>query len=273
MDTQETGTQANATEATESTASGEPTQVESTQGGESAQTASDEKGTKGTEGLFDGMDAPTLHKSYKSLQGEYTKVQQAIKKLERFGGPDQITQWADYLSNNPRFAEWVKKEQMQKTIGVDESEMDEQTKKAYETVRKIADSATDAKVREILQNDIAPLAEAHKQLILEKHFSTMDEKYGKDWNEMRDLMSELSEDLSQRAQNNPTIDDIEDLYYKALRKSGKMEAFMTKQSQRKLAVKKAMSTEKPGSPAPSAPRTYKTIAEAFADAKRQQNMS
>jgi hypothetical protein len=219
------------------------------------------------------MDAPTLHKSYKSLQAQYTKINEGFKKLERFGGPDQIAQWADYLSNNPRFAEWVQKEQMQKTTGIDESEMDEQTKKAYETVRKIADSATDAKVRQILQNDIAPLAEAHKQLILEKHFSTMDEKYGKDWNEMRDTMSELSEELPQRAQVNPTIDDIEDLYFKALRKTGKMESFMTKQSQRKIAVKKAMATEKPGSPAPSAPKQYKSIAEAYADAKRSHNMS
>ena len=219
------------------------------------------------------MDATTLHKSYKSLQAQYTKINEGFKKLERFGGPDQIAQWADYLSSNPRFAEWVQKEQIQKTTGLDESEMDDATKKAYETVRKIADSATDAKVRQILQNDIAPLAEAHKQLILEKHFSTMDDKYGKDWNEMRDVMSELSEDLSQRAQNNPTIDDIEDLYFKALRKSGKFDAFAAKQYQKKLTDKKARSTDKPGSPAPSAPKQYKSIAEAFADAKRQHNMS
>src|SRR5512139_3162289 len=248
METVETGTQANATEAAES-ASGE---VEATVG-ESVQTASDEKGTKGEAGLFDGMDAPTLHKSYKSLQGEYTKVQQAIKKLEKYGGPDQIAQWADYLQNNPRFAEWVQKEQMAKSTGLDDAEMDDATKKAYETVRKIADTATDMKVRQVLQNEIAPLAEAHKQLILEKHFSTMDDKYGKEWNEMRDMMSELSEELSQRAQNNPTIDDIEDLYFKALRKSGKFDAFAAKQYQKKLTDKKAKSTDKPGSPAPSAP--------------------
>jgi hypothetical protein len=218
------------------------------------------------------MDAPTLHKSYKSLQGQYTKVNEAIKKLERFGGPDQISQWAEYLSNNPRFAEWVQKEQAAKVTGLDESEMDETTRKAYDTVKKIADNTADQKVRAILESEIAPLAAAYKQQLLDTHFKAMDSKYGKDWHELRDTMSELSADLPARVQNKPTLDDIEDLYFKALRKSGKFDAFAANQYQKKLTEKKARSTDKPSSVAQSAPKQYKSIAEAFADAKRQANM-
>jgi len=219
------------------------------------------------------MDAPTLHKSYKSLQSQYTKVNEAIKKLERFGGPDQITQWADYLSNNPRFAEWVQKEQMAKTTGVDEAEMDETTRKAYDTVRKIADATTDQKVKAILQNEIAPLAEAYKQQLLSSHFDSMDKKYGKDWHELRDTMSELSAELPPKVQNKPSLDDIEDLYFKALRKSGKFDAFAAKQYQNKLTEKKAKATDKPGSALPSSPKQYKTIQEAYAEAKRAHSVT
>lgn len=265
---EEMGVQDNATVPTESVTSGEP-QGSTEVAGESAPSASDEKGTKGTEGLFDGMDAPTLHKSYKSLQSQYTKMNEEFKKLERFGGPSQMAQWAEYLQNNPRFAEWVQKEQAAKTTGLNEDEMDETTKKAYDTVKKIADSTADQKVRAILQNEIAPLAESYKQQLLSSHFKTMDEKYGADWNEMRDVMSELSADLPAKVQNRPTFEDIEGLYARALVKTGKFSSYAAKQYQKTLNEKKAKSSDKPASATPSAPKQYKSIAEAFADAKRQ----
>jgi hypothetical protein len=273
MDTQDTTGQDNAVVPTESSISGEPevTSESTTVEGESGKEAS-AKREPSSEGLFDGMDGATLHKSYKSLQGQYTKVNEAIKKLERFGGPDQISQWAEYLSNNPRFAEWVQKEQSSKVTGLNEDEMDETTRKAYETVRKIADNTADQKVQAILRNEIAPIAEEFKKQLLNTHFKSMDDKYGKDWHELRDTMSELSADLPARVQNRPTLDDIEDLYFKALRRTGKFDAFAAGQYQKKLTEKKARSTDKPSSAAPSAPRQYKTIQEAFADAKRQANM-
>lgn len=273
MDTVETSVQGNAAEQSESAASGEVEQSTSTDQGESENKASDEKGTKGTEGLFDGMDAPTLHKSYKSLQGEYSKVQSAIKKLEKYGGPDQITQWADYLQNNPRFAEWVQKEQMSKTTGIDDSEMDDTTRKAYETVRKIADSTADQRIKQILQNEIAPMAAILKQELLDKHFKAMDEKYGSDWNELRDKMSELSTNLPDKTKNKPTFGDLEDLYFKAMRETGKFDAYAAKQYQKQLEGKKKKATDKPGGAITPTQKQYKSIAEAFADAKRQHSVS
>jgi len=59
------------------------------------------------------------------------------------------------ISKQPRFKEWVEREQMAKTTGLNEEEMDDTTRKAYETVKKIADSSTDMRVRQILQNEIA----------------------------------------------------------------------------------------------------------------------
>jgi hypothetical protein len=276
MDTQETTTvQDNATEQPESTTTGgevSATDTSTDTTGESGKEASDGKGTKGAEGLFDGMDAPTLHKSYKSLQSEFTKVNTAIKKLERFGGADSMAQWAEYLQNNPRFKEWVEREQMSKTTGLNEEEMDDTTRKAYETVKKIADSSTDMRVRQILQNEIAPLQENLKKQLLDTHFKSMDEKYGPDWQELRDKMSEMSADLPDRIKNKPTLGDIEDLYFKALRETGKFDAYAAKIYQKQLSAKQKKATDKPGSAIPSAPKQYKNIAEAFADAKRQHNM-
>lgn len=277
---------AETTELTQNNASGQPesgTVGEPSQGsgitGESVEQNASAKREPGAEGLFDGMDAPTLHKSYKALQGEYTRMNEQFKQLEKFGGPSQMVQWAEYLSNNPRFSEWVKSEQGQSALGklgIDDSQLDEDGKKAYDTVRKIseaiADNIADAKVKQVLQREIAPLSEAYKQQLLEKHFENMDSKYGKEWHEMRDTMSELSENLPAQLQDRPTFEDLEDLYFKALRKAGKFDSYAAKQYQKTLTEKKQKATEKPGTTGESAPQPARTIQEAFAMAKRAHNI-
>lgn len=260
-------TQDNAVESAGSTNEVGEAQASENVGGESVQTASDEKGTAG-EGLFDGMKPEDLHKSYKSLQGEYSKVKGVMKQFESFGGPDQIMQWADYLSKNPRFTEWIQKEQGRNTMGVDESEMDESTKQAYQAVRHIAENIADAKTRQLLQQEIAPLSNAYKEQLLDRHFTDMDKKYGKDWHEVRDKMSELSESLSGKIQDRPQFSDIEDLYFKALRETGKFDSYAAKQYERKLTEKKAHATDKPRPAGDSAPKPARTIQEAFEAAKR-----
>ncbi len=262
----------------ESGLGGEPDKG-SDKAGESGERKASAKGEPGAEGLFDGMDAPTLHKSYKALQSEYTKVNEQFKQLERFGGPSQISQWAEYLSSNPRFAEWVRSEQAQSAlgkIGIDEAQLDDDGKKAFDTVRKIseaiADNIADAKVRQLLQQEIMPLSEAYKQQLLEKHFEGMDSKYGKEWHEMRDVMSELSESLPSRVQDRPAFEDLEDLYFKALRKAGKFDGYAARQYQKTLSEKKQKATEKPGNAGESASHPARTIQEAFAMAKRAHNI-
>lgn len=261
--------QDNATERAESTEKvGEPKGSDK-EGGESEKKASGEKRTEGEAGLFDGMDAPTLHKSYKELQKEYSRIQnEIVKKFEPFGGPEQVLQWTNYLANNPDFAQWVTQQKTKSALGIDENQLDDQSKAALETVRKIARQVVADEVGKIRSQDIAPISEAHKQQLLESHFVKMGDKYGDDWHEMRDIMSELSEDLPESIQDRPKFEDIEDLYFKALRKTGKLNSYAEKLHKQKLTEKKSKATDKPTSASESAPRPSKSIAEAFAEAKR-----
>jgi hypothetical protein len=270
METVDTGTQANATEATESTVQAGEAKASATDNGESAKTASEKKGTAG-EGLLEGMEhIPAEHreKSYKALQAEYTKLNTQFKKLEQYGGPDQMIQWAEYLAKNPRFSEWVQNEQGRNILGVKEDELDEQQQKALNVVRTIAEQVADAKIKQIRQTEIAPLSEKYKEKLLDEHFSTMDKKY-EGWRELQDDMAEMSESLSKEAQDNPSFEDLEDLYFKALRKTGKINDYAAEMHNKKLQQMKSKTTEKPSAAPASAPKQFKTIAEAFAYAKQQ----
>ena len=255
----------------ESVVSGEPQGSTETSGESVNQEA--KSGEPSGEGLFDGMTPEKLHKSYKSLQSEYTKAQEAVKKLEKYGGPDQLVQWADYLSNNQEFANWVQSQQNKNILGVKEDEMDDATKQALDTVRKLSRAEAEAIVRDVMKKEIAPLSEGYKQQIIEKHFETMDTKYGKEWHEMRDTMSELSSELPQNVQDRPTYEDMEDLYFKALRKTGKMETYAKKMYAKELESKKSKATERPSQAPQSGDKQYSSIQEAFAAAKRAHNMT
>src|SRR3972149_6594074 len=224
------------------------------------------KGEPSGEGLFDGMTPEQLHKSYKSIQSEWTKAQTNLKKLEKYGGPDQLTQWADYLSTNQEFAKWVQSQQNKNVLGTEEIEPEQQ--KALDAVRKIAESIVDQRVKDLYQKDVAPLSQAYKQQTLQGHFSAMDSKYGAEWHEMRDTMSELSESLPQSTQDRPSLDDIEDLYFKALRKNGKMETYARKMYEKTLTAKKAKSTERPSTAPAAGAKPATSIQEAFEMAKR-----
>jgi len=253
----------------ESVQSGEPTG--SVENGESGTQAPDKERTAG-EGLFDGMTQEQLHKSYKSVQGEYTKNQQLLKQFERFGGAEQVIQWANYLGQNPDFAQWWQGQQTKNALGIDESKLDPETKSAYDTVRKISEQIADTKLRQAIQQDIAPVADALKQQLLESNFKKMDEKYGAEWQELRDTMSELSEELPEKIQDRPSFDDIEDLYFKAMRKTGKFETYARKLHEKSLNVKKAKATGKPQTGGESQIQPSHSMQEAFAAAKRQHNI-
>jgi hypothetical protein len=228
------------------------------------------KGEPGAEGLFDGMDAPTLHKSYKNIQREYSKVMNdVVKKFEAYGGAEQVLQWAAYLQNNPEFAQFVANQRNKTALGIDESKLDDSTREALSTVRKIAKAVAEEEVSKISPR-IAEVSEAQKKELILTHMDTMDDKYGDDWHEMRELMSELSEGLPAKAQDNPTFDDFEDLYFKALRKSNKMEAYAAKQYESKLKTKQKQSTGKPQASGESAPSTAKSMMEAYLAAKEAQ---
>lgn len=250
--------------------SGEP-KGSATTGGEPEKKEGSAKGEPGSEGLFDGMDGATLHKSYKKLQGEYSKIQnEIVKKFEPYGGAEQVLQWTDYLSKNPDFAQWVAAQKTKSALGIDESQLDENTKAALDAVRKIAKTVVDEEVGRLRTQEIGPLNESQTQDLIDRHFDAMDKKYGEDWREMQDLMSELSDDLPDTVQVKPTLEDFEDLYFKALRKADKLESYAAKKLQKTITEKKGKSTDKPAAAGESTPKRANSIAEAFAQAKQAQ---
>jgi len=255
----------NADRHTASDASGEPQGSADADGEAGKGSASAGKEPAGA-GLFDGMTPEQLHKSYKHLQAEFTKEKGVSKKFEAYGGADQVLQWTQYLINNPDFANWITSQKTKNALGIDESTLDDQSKAALDAVRKIAKSVVQDEVNRV-RKEMAPISEAQSAALLETHFAKMDKEYGEDWHEMRDLMSELSENLPEHTLSNPKFEDVEDLYFKALRKTGKLEAYAEKKLQKKMDNKKGKSTDKPGATGETAPKRANSIKEAFEQAK------
>jgi hypothetical protein len=198
--------------------------------------------------LYDGMTGDKLHESYKSVQGEYTKTNQRLKELEgkfdTWGGVDKLLETADYLSNNPRFSEFIAQEKMRNQYGFDESQMDDEQKKAMDIVKKIATETNQATAQELYKKHIEPLENTLKDQTLEAHFSAMDEKHS-DWRDVQDIMVELSDGLDESITDNPSFKDIETLYYRALVESGKIDDYAANLYQKKLEEKKNKDTGQP----------------------------
>jgi len=63
-------------------------------------------------------------------------------------------------------------------------------------------------------------------MVLETHIEKMTSKYGPAWLEQLDSMEELKSDMSEKAQKTPTLDDVEELFHKSLRRDGKFDQFV-----------------------------------------------
>ena len=231
------------------------------------------KGEPSGEGLFDGMKPEQLHQSYKELQREFGKRSEQMKQIDAalagMGGIEQVQQWFKFLSSNPRFNEWVKAEQSRNAFGINMDELDDDAKSAFNLVLKVAEQVADQKIKTALSSHVGPLTENMSERLIAEHFNEMDEQFD-GWREFQEDMAVLAEGLPQSKQTNPAFEDIEDLYWKAVRKSGKMDAIQAKMYEKALQNKKAMSTDKPASATPKGV-TSKTMSlqEAFAMAKEQ----
>jgi hypothetical protein len=222
-------------------------------------------------GLPDGMTPDKLPDAYKSLQSEYTKNQQAYKsiqdKLSPYGGTDGILQWAEYLSSNTRFADWVKQEQQRQILGNQSESVDPETQKAMDIVQKIADQ----RIADAMKREVEPLAESYKQQIISGYMKQMDsDPMYAGWRDLQATMSELADKLPETTQDNPSLETLQDLYWMAARKSGKIQDLMAKQYEKVLKEKQKKTTDRPiGNAGQSIPVKPKSIREAFEMAKRQ----
>ena len=102
---------------------------------------------------------------------------------------------------------------------------------------------------------------------------TMDTKYGAEWRDMQNEMLSLAKRLPTETQDNPSFEDINDLYILALSRSGKLDDMAVARYEKTLREQKAKSQEKPNSSV-GKPNTVKatTIQEAFAQAKASEGL-
>lgn len=197
------------------------------------------------EGLFDGMTGEQLHSSYKSLQGELGKRTESYNDLEgqlnKYGGAEQLFQWAEYLDKSPEFADWYKNQQQAQTLGTSVDDLDDDTKQAMELVQRMSQS----QIEKAMQEQVAPLQNAYKEQIFQQNVESMTEKYGERFDKMRDTMAEIAKDMPMEIQDNPTADTLDDLFWKAMRVSGEMDNYAAETYAKKLEAKKSMSMDAP----------------------------
>ncbi len=280
----------NAHGGTDTVADGQPlpepqvTEPETTIGQPSTELGTGGEPKSAVEGLPEDWNADTMadrFKDYQNLQREFGTRNEELKGFKdvaeqraSFGGSDQLMEWASYLQNNPRFAEFIQTEQTRENneqLGYDEN-MDDDTRNALDLVRKEAERIADAKIQDYIKNKVDPITDRYREADLESNLSQMDDKYGDSWRDVQDEMAKLAEGLPLDVQDAPTLDVLEDLYWKAIRTTGKIDGVMASMYEQKLNAKKAHSTERPASNAVQGqPKKAMTMQEAFAQAKLNTN--
>ena len=237
----------------------------------------------GVEGASEASTPESLNyeSMYKELQKEFGSRNETLKgfedaneKMAAFGGSDQLVGWASYLQGNPRFAEFIQAEQDRENheqMGYSD-DMDDDTKQAMDLVRKEAERIADVKIQEALRDRVDPIANRYKEEQLESNLGQMDDKFGDSWREVQDEMAQLAEGLPLEVQDAPSFDVLEDLYWKALRTTGKMDSVMAGMYEKKLNTKKAQSSERPASNAGQGQaKKAMTLEQAFQMAKQNAN--
>ncbi|MCK5021226.1 MAG: hypothetical protein KAS32_29720 [Candidatus Peribacteraceae bacterium] len=250
----------NAGEQAASVEVGEAVGTEASQGGESTTPESP---------TYDGMTGESLHKSYKEMQADYTKMKQAVKALDEYGGLDGTSSTLAYLRGNDDFHKFVEAQRNKDAYGFDQTDMEPDQKSAIDLVEKISSKSVSDAMDKVIAERLAPLEKKIKETSLNKVFSGMDDKYP-EWRGLQDVMGDLAERLSPEVYSDPGFEDVEALYHLALSKAGKFDDYAAKRYQHMLEQKKKNDTGKPAAHAgASEPGRARTMREALAMAKEQ----
>jgi len=207
-------------------------------------------------------------KSYKEIQRAYTQstthareLEERLESMERqssqYGGVDKMAEMIQYATSNPEISEAIKRVQQQEIAGVNVNEMDDEGKKAVEMVEKIAQSIVDKSLQSYQTNEIDPIVDSHRVDRVEKLMGQMDDKYGDRWADSLDAMKKVSESLPRNVLINPSFDDMEDLFFKALRTEGRFDEFMGETYQEQVKEKRQRSVSKPRTTSSSSPKGSK----------------
>jgi hypothetical protein len=222
------------------------------------------------EELFDGKTAEQLQESYKALQTEFNNRNESSKALEsrlnNYGGMDAVEQWLTFMNTDEGMANYIRQRQQEQVFGQPQEEISDEQKQAQD----IVNSLVDQKIQALQKTSIEPLAQAYQQKLLEENMKIMDTTHGPEWRELQNDMLSLAKKLPESVQNNPSYEDIDDLYTLALKHSGRADEIAAKRYEKTLLEQRAKSQEKPIS-AVGKPANKKatTIGEAWAQAKAQ----
>lgn len=241
---------------------GELSEIESVDASEK-ETVS-EKPTEDSGNFIESL-APEAQKAFKTLQTKLNKSNEGLKGFEKFGGAEQAIQWLSYLAEDKNFAEWVTTQQNPQEASklseeVDDG-MDEETRRAMEIVRKLA--------QEEAQKAIAPLTAVQSRAKIHDVMGEMDTKYPQ-WREVQEDMGRMASNLPENVQNNPSVKDLEALYFMTLADSGKMDDYAANVHEAKLRAMKEKTTPKPVAQGRATPNmTAKSFKDAARMAKEQ----
>ena len=209
-------------------------------------------------------------KDYKELQREYGSRTDADKALQErfntFGGVEASQEMLAYLQNNPKFAEFLKHEQDSRMYGQPADEIDPQTKEAMDIVKRISNEEIDKAMRE----QVDPIASSYKEGLLSQNMGKMSDKYP-DWMEMKDTMANLAESMPDSMQDNPSFNDLESLYVRALVETGKIADFGKNIYEGELKSAKAKSVDKPSVAKKGISGNAKSMQEAYKMALEQES--
>ena len=214
-------------------------------------------------------DEAYWERQYKELQGDYGKRNEAFNQLktkfEKYGGPDSILEVAEYLDSSPEFAEFIKAQNTKK-YGIDVEE-DPERAAAVDMVEKIAEALYNKKARP-LEEKLNAFEALEKERVIAEHLEDLSEKYP-NWQEQKNTMKRLSDDLPDNIRNNPTLEHLEALYFQSLIADGKINNYAKSLLDAELDNKRAnTSDEPPRSSGTSDEGPAETMMEALLRAKK-----
>jgi len=182
-------------------------------------------------------------KRYKDLQAEFTRrtTEQAElnKRLESYGGLETLENTLRFIQQDKDFQELIQQKSQPQ-----EPQYDEDTKKALD----IVDQRAQKVVEDIVNRQVAPWINKIREREMSGIMTKMDDAYD-NWRDYRSDMAELARALPTETQMNPTYEDMEDLFVRAVRKKGDLGKIGAKFYEKNLAAKKSKSTGKPNTAA------------------------
>jgi hypothetical protein len=176
--------------------------------------------------------------------------------LSQYGGPEKVAALMNELSNDPGFAKYLEK----KRGGLNEEELDEDTRAGLKMVREVA-----AKIAKEENASLRADVDRMKQRSIKRHFNKLDKNYP-DWREHQSEMKEGIKNLSSDVRDDPDYEDLVDLYNRAALKKGKLKTLDEWDKLQKEKLKKDTRGEEGESIDTKLPRAT-TLDEAFAQAK------